>query len=86
MSQKKRQEQDSKVRGFKSIAAFEAATAREGQVKALNFDGSSIRCIIHEGVAYYSVIDVCDALAETSNARRYWSDLKRQLAEGGGLR
>ena len=35
---------------------------------------------------YFSVVDVIEVLAETSSARRYWSDLKRQLkAEGSEL-
>ena len=35
---------------------------------------------------YFSVIDVCEVLAEATNPRRYWSDLKRKLkAEGSQL-
>jgi len=32
---------------------------------------------------YFSVIDVCEILAEASNPRRYWSDLKRKLKSEG---
>jgi len=32
---------------------------------------------------YLSVIDVCEVLAEASNPRRYWSDLKRKLNSEG---
>ncbi len=33
---------------------------------------------------FYSVIDVVDALTESDNPRRYWSDLKRKIAAEGG--
>ena len=32
---------------------------------------------------YLSVVDVCEVLAEASNPRRYWSDLKRKLESEG---
>lgn len=35
---------------------------------------------------YFSVVDVIEALTESSNPRRYWSDLKKKLiAEGSEL-
>ena len=35
---------------------------------------------------YFSIVDVCEVLAEATNPRRYWSDLKRKLkAEGSQL-
>ena len=33
---------------------------------------------------YFSIIDVVEVLSESSNPRRYWSDLKRQVSEKEG--
>ena len=33
---------------------------------------------------WFSVIDVIQVLTDTNNARRYWSDLKRKLAQEAG--
>jgi DNA-damage-inducible protein D len=38
-----------------------------------------------EGKWYFSIIDVVAILTESSNPRRYWSDLKIQLAEKEGF-
>ena len=38
-----------------------------------------------EGKWYFSVVDVVTVLTESSNPRRYWSDLKTQLAEKEGF-
>ena len=38
-----------------------------------------------EGKWYFSVVDVVAVLTESSNPRRYWSDLKIQLAEKEGF-
>ena len=38
-----------------------------------------------EGKWYFSVVDVIAVLTESSNPRRYWSDLKTQLAEKEGF-
>ncbi len=32
---------------------------------------------------YFAIIDVVQVLTESSNARRYWSDLKRKLVKEG---
>lgn len=47
--------------------------------------GKNIRRIEYNGEWYFSIIDIIDALTETKNARRYWSDLKRKLAEEEGF-
>lgn len=49
------------------------------------FKGKNIRRIEYNGEWYFSIIDIIDALTETKNARRYWSDLKRKLAEEEGF-
>ena len=57
--------------------------------KAVNkiavFEDKKIRHIFHNEEWYFSVIDVIDVLTESSNPRRYWSDLKIQLAEKEGF-
>jgi hypothetical protein len=32
---------------------------------------------------YFSIIDIIETLTESSNPRRYWSDLKRKLVKEG---
>lgn len=49
------------------------------------FKGKEIRKIMHQDEWYFSVIDVIDVLTESSNARRYWSDLKSKLVEYEGF-
>ena len=49
-------------------------------------DGQSIRRIYNEAteIWWFSVIDVIQVLTDSNNARRYWSDLKRKLAQEAG--
>ena len=52
------------------------------------FENKKIRAIWSDDAQdwYFSVVDTCGVLAEVSNPRRYWSDLKRKLkAEGSEL-
>ena len=53
--------------------------------KLIVFEDKKIRRIFHRGEWYFSIIDIVEALAESSIPRRYWSDLKRQLAENKGF-
>ena len=57
-------------------------------MKALptEFEGRSIRRVYDETTEtwWFSVIDIVQVLTGTSNARRYWSDLKRKLAREAG--
>ena len=50
------------------------------------FDGQSIRRVYNEATEawWFSVIDVIQVLTDSNNARRYWSDLKRKLAQEAG--
>lgn len=50
------------------------------------FDGQSIRRVYDENTEtwWFSVIDVVQVLTDSSNANRYWSDLKRKLAQEAG--
>ena len=50
------------------------------------FDGQAIRRTYDEAsdTWWFSVIDVVQVLTDSSNAKRYWSDLKRKLAIEAG--
>lgn len=51
-----------------------------------DFDGKTIRRVYYEKTEtwWFSVIDVVQVLTDSNNARRYWSDLKRKLAQASG--
>jgi DNA-damage-inducible protein D len=51
-----------------------------------DFDGQPIRRVYDEDTEtwWFSVIDVVQVLTESANANRYWSDLKRKLAQEAG--
>lgn len=53
--------------------------------KLVVFQDKKIRRILYNDEWYFSVIDVIGALTDSSNSRRYWSDLKRQLDEKEGF-
>ncbi len=44
--------------------------------KLVVFEDKHIRRVFHKEEWYFSIIDVIDVLTESSNPRRYWSDLK----------
>ena len=50
------------------------------------FDGQSIRRVFVEETEtwWFSVVDVVQVLTESKSAKRYWSDLKRKLAQEAG--
>ena len=50
------------------------------------FDGQPIRRVYDESteIWWFSVIDVVQVLTDSNNANRYWSDLKRKLAQEAG--
>lgn len=50
------------------------------------FDGASIRRVYDQETDtwWFSVIDIVQILTDSNNARRYWSDLKRKLAQEAG--
>lgn len=49
------------------------------------FRGKKIRKVIHHDEWYFSVVDVIEVLTESSNPRRYWSDLKAKLIDNEGF-
>ena len=56
------------------------------KIMPTEFDGQSIRRIYDEDTEtwWFSVTDVVQVLTDSNNARRYWSDLKRKLAQEAG--
>ncbi len=56
----------------------------EGETQCVMFKGAEIRKIFHANEWYFSVVDVVAALTDSTNPRRYWSDLKRQMSEKEG--
>lgn len=55
-------------------------------VQPAQFDGQNIRRVYDEESEtwWFSVIDVVEVLTDSSNANRYWSDLKRKLGQEAG--
>jgi DNA-damage-inducible protein D len=53
--------------------------------KIIAFDEKAIRRIWHNNAWYFSIIDIITILTETTNARRYWSDLKKKLSDEEGF-
>lgn len=53
--------------------------------KLVVFEDKQIRRVFHEGEWYFSIVDIIEVLTGSSNSRRYWSDLKVQLAENEGF-
>lgn len=47
------------------------------------FQDKKIRRIWQDGAWYFSIIDVVEALTDSSNPRNYWSMLKKREAENG---
>ncbi len=62
-----------------------ANEVEEKTSKIAVFKGKEIRKTIYQGEWFFSVIDIVAVLTESSNPRRYWSDLKLQLVEKEGF-
>ena len=52
--------------------------------KLVVFQDKKIRRIFYNNEWFFSIIDIIDVLTESSNPRRYWSDLKRRLINDEG--
>ena len=53
--------------------------------KLVVFEDKEIRRIFHNGEWYFSILDIIRILAGTSNPRRYWPELKKQLIDNEGF-
>ncbi len=47
------------------------------------FEGHNIRCALHNERMYYAVVDVLEALTDTSAPHQYWRDTKKRMAAEG---
>jgi DNA-damage-inducible protein D len=45
------------------------------------FEGKNIRQIEHEGVTYFSVVDIIEVLTDSTAPRQYWNVLKKRDAQ-----
>lgn len=57
----------------------------QNTAKIAIFKEKQIRKVVFNDEWYFSVIDVIDALTESANPRRYWSDLKTKLTDNEGF-
>lgn len=57
----------------------------EEQNGLIVFKINQIRRLWHKEAWWFSVVDVVAALTDSANARRYWSDLKRNLENDEGF-
>jgi len=48
------------------------------------FDTNEIRSILYNGELHFVVVDVIEALTNTTNPNRYWTDLKRREKKSSG--
>lgn len=56
-----------------------------GQLEIVAFKGKEIRRTLHDGEWMFSVVDVIGAITDSDRARKYWSDLKRQMIDQEGF-
>lgn len=63
------------------VKASKEKQSQKAQGKLVVFEDVQVRRIFHKGEWYFSVLDVIKVLADTTNPRRYWPELKRQLIE-----
>jgi DNA-damage-inducible protein D len=57
----------------------------EGETQLVLFRGAQIRQVCHNDEWHFAVVDVIGAVTDSSNPRRYWSDLKSKMAENEGF-
>ncbi len=49
----------------------------------VTFEGKTVRWVIVDSVAYFSVVDVVGLLAESEAPSKYWSAMKRRIQDEG---
>ena len=57
----------------------------EGETQLVLFRGAQIRQVCHNDEWYFAVVDVIGAVTDSTNPRRYWSDLKGKMSEDEGF-
>ena len=60
-------------------------TPTEAENHIVVFQETAIRLAWHAEEWWFSIIDVVDVLSKSNNPNRYWSDLKRKLAQEAGF-
>lgn len=63
----------------------ELEEAKNSENKIVVFQDKKIRRVFHNDEWYFSIIDIIAVLTDSSNPRRYWSDLKIQLSDSEGF-
>jgi hypothetical protein len=66
-------------------AANLPAKVPDGELELVPFKKDGIRRVCHNDEWWYSVIDVVTALSGSDRGRKYWSDLKKKMAENEGF-
>jgi prophage antirepressor-like protein len=61
------------------------AKVPDGEFDLVPFKKEAIRRVCHNDEWWYSVVDVVTALSGSDRGRKYWSDLKKQIAEKEGF-
>jgi hypothetical protein len=61
------------------------AKVPDGELELVPFKKDGIRRVCHNDEWWYSVIDVVTALSGSDRGRKYWSDLKKKMAENEGF-
>lgn len=62
-----------------------SALVREGEVQQVLFKDVAIRKVCHNDEWWFAVVDVIGALTGSEWAGRYWTDLKRKVADKEGF-
>lgn len=57
----------------------------EGELQICQFSGKEIRKVCHDDEWFFSVVDVIEAMTDSSRAAGYWNDLKVKLASNEGF-
>lgn len=78
---------------FAAVTAEELAEAdmsnsdlvSDGQLEIAVFKGKEIRRVCHNGEWMFSIVDVIGAITDSDRARKYWSDIKRQMVQKEGF-
>ncbi len=61
------------------------AATYEGKIVKSIIDGFNLRRIWHDGEWWHSVIDIVGAITESSQPKRYWTDLKSKMEKEEGF-
>ena len=57
----------------------------EGQLEIAEFKGKSIRKVLQNDEWYFSIVDVIEAVTDSSQPGRYWNELKVKLVNDEGF-